>query len=270
MTVETATFISQLNSSYPATSDNKSEGDNHLRLIKATIVNTFPNVSGVISANSHELDIFAVGGTVSGNLTVYGDISISGTTNAAMVINKTSSASTVAAGAAQYNTTHYAIDIGNGTAVKQVQSDLGYMFASNPGVKYLSATAFTGLSYTYQLQNLWLTWGDKEGQSWTDSAGFISVPLGDYEIDVNVGVEISASSAGEPQLQIARRSGTDLHTYYPHQRKTATTMTQGLHTVYHCRSYSGRLMIRTKLNGTDGRIKIQSATANTSVLVRRL
>ena len=43
MSVEPATYISQLNSALPAAGDLISEGDNHLNLIKATLLATFPN-----------------------------------------------------------------------------------------------------------------------------------------------------------------------------------------------------------------------------------
>lgn len=45
MTVETASYISQLNTSNPAASDNISEGDDHLRLIKSVLKTQFPNLS---------------------------------------------------------------------------------------------------------------------------------------------------------------------------------------------------------------------------------
>lgn len=45
MSVESATYINQLNASYPAASDPKSEGDNHVRLLKSTLQATFPNLT---------------------------------------------------------------------------------------------------------------------------------------------------------------------------------------------------------------------------------
>lgn len=56
MTVETATYINQLDASYPAAGDAKSEGDNHLRLIKSTIKATLPNVSGAVTPTHTELN----------------------------------------------------------------------------------------------------------------------------------------------------------------------------------------------------------------------
>lgn len=43
MSVESATYISQLNSALPANTDLITEGDNHLNLIKSTLLATFPN-----------------------------------------------------------------------------------------------------------------------------------------------------------------------------------------------------------------------------------
>lgn len=46
MTVETASNLAQLNSSLPDPNDPKSEGDDHIRLIKATLQAVFPNFNG--------------------------------------------------------------------------------------------------------------------------------------------------------------------------------------------------------------------------------
>tara|TARA_R100001163_G_C4986338_1_gene140555 strand:+ start:137 stop:529 length:393 start_codon:yes stop_codon:yes gene_type:complete len=43
MTVETASYISQLNSSYPAVGDPVGEGDDHLRLVKSVLKTSFPS-----------------------------------------------------------------------------------------------------------------------------------------------------------------------------------------------------------------------------------
>jgi len=53
MTVEAATKVEDLNSSYPAAGDSKSEGDDHLRLIKSTLLYTFAGASstGAIGFN---------------------------------------------------------------------------------------------------------------------------------------------------------------------------------------------------------------------------
>jgi hypothetical protein len=57
MSVETATYISQLDATYPASGDPKSEGDNHLRLIKSTVKATFPNLSAApVTPSTTELN----------------------------------------------------------------------------------------------------------------------------------------------------------------------------------------------------------------------
>lgn len=56
MTVESATYIDTLDPTLPLAGDPKSEGDNHLRLIKQVLKNTFPNVNGAIQATDENLD----------------------------------------------------------------------------------------------------------------------------------------------------------------------------------------------------------------------
>lgn len=56
MTVETVTYISDLDSSLPLPSDPKSEGDNHLRNIKAAIRATFPSITGPVTVNQTALN----------------------------------------------------------------------------------------------------------------------------------------------------------------------------------------------------------------------
>jgi microcystin-dependent protein len=57
MSVESATYINQLNTSYPAATDGLKEGDDHIRLIKSVLKNTFPNIDGPVTASSDELNI---------------------------------------------------------------------------------------------------------------------------------------------------------------------------------------------------------------------
>jgi len=49
MTVESAAYISGLVPSYPPGSDNISEGDDHLRLIKSVLQGTFPNANAAVN-----------------------------------------------------------------------------------------------------------------------------------------------------------------------------------------------------------------------------
>lgn len=56
MTVESVTYISDLDDTYPAGGDSKSEGDNHIRNIKTGLSGTFPNFAGAaMTATEAEL-----------------------------------------------------------------------------------------------------------------------------------------------------------------------------------------------------------------------
>jgi microcystin-dependent protein len=56
MALESATYISDLVSTNPTSSDGIAQGDDHLRLLKSTIKATFPNVSGAVTATHTELN----------------------------------------------------------------------------------------------------------------------------------------------------------------------------------------------------------------------
>lgn len=69
MALETGTYISDLNSANPTATDDVSEGDDHIRLLKSTILATFPNITGAVSAVQAQLDsptMSAVQATTSG------------------------------------------------------------------------------------------------------------------------------------------------------------------------------------------------------------
>lgn len=56
MALETATYISQLNTANPLGSDPIASGDDHIRLIKSAIKNTFPNVNGAVTVTDEDLN----------------------------------------------------------------------------------------------------------------------------------------------------------------------------------------------------------------------
>ena len=57
MTVESVTHISDLNATYPASGDPKSEGDNHIRNIKSALKTDFPNITGPVTSSHTELNL---------------------------------------------------------------------------------------------------------------------------------------------------------------------------------------------------------------------
>lgn len=56
MTVESATYINTLDATYPTGADNRSEGDDHIRLVKATIKATFPNITAPLLVGQTEIN----------------------------------------------------------------------------------------------------------------------------------------------------------------------------------------------------------------------
>ena len=50
MGLETVTYIDSLNTSNPGATDSVAQGDDNLRLIKSTVKNTFPNITGAMTA----------------------------------------------------------------------------------------------------------------------------------------------------------------------------------------------------------------------------
>lgn len=72
MGLETATFINGLVESNPTSSDSANQGDNHLRLIKTVLKNTFPNLTGAVTATQAQLNtpyLPLAGGTLTGGVT---------------------------------------------------------------------------------------------------------------------------------------------------------------------------------------------------------
>ena len=56
MSLESFNYIDSLNAANPTTTDNVSEGDDHIRGIKTTLKNTFPNINAAVTATDEELN----------------------------------------------------------------------------------------------------------------------------------------------------------------------------------------------------------------------
>lgn len=82
MTIETATYISDLNASNPGASDLKAEGDDHIRLTKTTLKNTFPNVAGAVTPTHLVINNLAAGTFASVPITGVTTITTSGAVGA--------------------------------------------------------------------------------------------------------------------------------------------------------------------------------------------
>lgn len=62
MPLEVATYINGLDSANPAATDAKSQGDDHLRLIKSAVKNTFPNLTAPVTKTASQINNLAQAG----------------------------------------------------------------------------------------------------------------------------------------------------------------------------------------------------------------
>jgi hypothetical protein len=56
MALESATYVNQLNPAFPASTDLLAQGDDHIRLIKAVLQATFPNINGPVTLTQAQLN----------------------------------------------------------------------------------------------------------------------------------------------------------------------------------------------------------------------
>lgn len=66
MALESATYINGLNVSNPASSDLMAQADDHIRMLKAVLKNTFPNITGAVTQTQNMLNnaVVPVGGII--------------------------------------------------------------------------------------------------------------------------------------------------------------------------------------------------------------
>ena len=102
MALESSTYINGLVVTNPTSSDNVGDGDNHIRLLKSTIKETFPSVTGAVTSSHTAINsaVVAANGATSANTAsklvardASGNFS-AGTISAALTGNVTGNAST--------------------------------------------------------------------------------------------------------------------------------------------------------------------------------
>lgn len=112
MGLETGTYINSLVATNPVGAvDPKSQGDDHIRLLKSTIKATFPNLSAAVTSDATELNLLdgATGLTGTGNTVRSASPTFTGTLTAATV------AATTLTGAGSGITALSASNLGSGT-----------------------------------------------------------------------------------------------------------------------------------------------------------
>ena len=85
MGLETGTYIDSLNTSNPGATDSVAQGDDHIRLVKSTIKNTFPNITGAMTATHTELNLLD-GCTANTTELNYVDVATLGTAEASKAL----------------------------------------------------------------------------------------------------------------------------------------------------------------------------------------
>ena len=147
MAIETATYISDLNSANPGANDAMSEGDDHLRLLKSTVKATFPNVTGAVTASHSDINKLA-GGSYTGN--VVGNVA--GNVTGSVTGNVTGNASTATAATIATNVSGGTASVTTLTTSSTVTHNAG----TANGVAYLdgSKVLTTGSALTFDGTNL--------------------------------------------------------------------------------------------------------------------
>ena len=137
MGLETATYISDLVATNPTASDAKSQGDDHIRLLKSTVKATFPNVTGAVTATHTELNTVTAKAAKAGD-TYTGTHDLSGATSV-LVPTPTLSGQAATKGYAD------ALSIASGNV--PVGGSAGQVLAKNSATNYDTVWVDKGLPY---------------------------------------------------------------------------------------------------------------------------
>jgi len=81
MALETGSYVNSLVTSNPASTDGLAQADDHLRLIKSTIKNTLPNITGAITGTQAELNVLTGFAGVTADLTYAASLRATGVTD---------------------------------------------------------------------------------------------------------------------------------------------------------------------------------------------
>lgn len=168
MPLETATYLSDLNSSNPANTDSLSQADSHLRLIKSSLKNTFPNISGAVTATQTELNrvsaMTSLGVTLTqapdvpslqsllGINTVTGSPSLpltGGTLTGNLFLNGNPSSANQAANKAYVDSAVSAVSAGAGSYLTTTSGDSRYLKLTGGSVSGTLFANFQGTSHNF-------------------------------------------------------------------------------------------------------------------------
>jgi hypothetical protein len=133
MSVESASYIDDLVATNPATTDFLYEGDDHVRLLKAVLLASFPNIGGAVTSTHTELNS-VVSTTTAGQWSMLGSgVTVTGTPSVIDFVNGTSGV-VISALYDIYLITFSNLKASDGAGVLQLQS------SENAGVTFPAAT----------------------------------------------------------------------------------------------------------------------------------
>lgn len=131
MSVESASYIDDLVATNPAVTDFLYEGDDHLRLIKAVLLASFPNIGGAVTLTHTALNA-ALMPTTAGQWTLMKDTTVSGTPSAVDFVNGTGGVE-ISSNYDQYliDFTNIKSSTGTATLRMQVSENAGSSYPAN-------------------------------------------------------------------------------------------------------------------------------------------
>lgn len=222
MSLETATYISDLDTSNPTGSDPRVTVDDHLRLIKAALQRTFPNITTVMSATAAELNrTMGLSSTAQDqiNSLITGKLNISATaltavsanfaqsatnaTSAVFASSATNASSAVFATVAQLAYTAvvaasavYAVDAGSAVNATSAHNANSARYAASAGNANYAASAGAASNATLANSAIYAL-----------SAAY-AAEAGDYNNAISVGQVDSASAGGRGLVELATDAET--------------------------------------------------------------
>ena len=137
MALESATYIDGLNANNPASTDGLGQADDHFRLIKSTILSTFPSIDAPITATEDELNV------MDGSATTPAAVTLVDTDGVVVNDGGTMKQTTVAAFKTSMNIPQTLLDLGisDGAANTFLKTDGAGNFSFD------TPPVLTGLSY---------------------------------------------------------------------------------------------------------------------------
>lgn len=224
MSLETATYISGLDTANPAGGDPRSTADDHIRLIKAALKRTFPNVTEAVSATATELNLtMGLSSTAQDqiNSLITGKLAISATaltassavyaqsatnaTSAVYAYSATNANYAASAGAASNatlaNSALYAISAMNATSAYNANSAVYAYSATNANY-----AASAGAASNATLASRAISADNAGSAVYAYSAGAAGVYVG----AISVGQVDSASAGGRGLVELATNDETSV------------------------------------------------------------